>query len=190
MASGVGRADSGKDVRGPRIIPLGSMAGDVEILFGDPEVAGQSFAMRIRELPGSMIPLHTHPVDEHLTVLRGTFYFAVGERWDSAALTRMEPGAYAYVPKGHTMFGASPDGAVVQVTGVGPFLIHWLNGAQTLDDPDAASSFRYRKGERVGTPKGAGRIRQGYRSGSIIQYEIEAEGGGAYMVDEKDVRPT
>ena len=42
--------------------------------------------MRIRELPGTRIPLHSHPVDEHITVVQGTWYFAVGDTWDPARL--------------------------------------------------------------------------------------------------------
>ena len=77
-ASGVERADAGKSLREPRIIPLKSMAGDVEILYGDPEVSGEPFVMRIRELPGTIVPPHSHPVDENITVVEGTWYFGLG----------------------------------------------------------------------------------------------------------------
>lgn len=184
-ASGITRADSG---RAPRVIPLRPMAGDVEILYGDPEKPGEPFVMRIRELPGTVIPLHSHPVDEHITVVQGTWYFAVGERWDSAALGELTPGSYAFAPAGSTMYGASPDGAVVQVHGVGPFHIHWRDGLTTLDDPAGPATFRYRRGDRVRTPRGTGLIRQGYASGAIIQYEIVGDGGEVFMASEPDVR--
>lgn len=185
-AAGVVRADTSG--RAHRIIPLRPMSGEVEILYGDPETAGESFVMRIRELPGSMIPLHSHPVDEHITVVQGTWYFAVGERWDSTALGELTPGTYAFAPAGSTMFGASPDGAVVQVHGVGPFHIHRKHGLTTLDDPAAPATFRYRKGDRVQTPRGAGVIVQGYASGALIQYEIEGDAAGRFMATESDVR--
>jgi quercetin dioxygenase-like cupin family protein len=185
-ASGVVRADTSG--RAHRIIPLRQMSGDVEILYGDPEKAGEPFVMRIRELPGSIIPLHSHPVDEHITVVQGTWYFAVGERWDSTALGELTPGTYAFAPAGSTMFGASPDGAVVQVHGVGPFHIHWKDGLTTLDDPAGPATFRYRKGNRVQTPRGSGVILQGYASGALIQYEIEGDSPGRFMASESDVR--
>lgn len=184
-ASGVAQADSGG--AGHRIVPLRPMTGDVEILHGDPEKAGEPFVMRINELPGTMIPLHSHPVDEHITVVQGTWYFAVGDTWDRAKLQALTPGTYAFAPRGSTMYGYSPDGAVVQVHGIGPFHIHWKNGVVTLDDPDGPASFRHRKGDRVQTPRGAGTIRQGYRSGEIIQYEIQGQ-GGRFMANEQDVR--
>lgn len=189
-ASGVTFADTGSEAPRHRIIPLRPMTGDVEILYGDPDAAGRPFVMRIRELPGTRIPLHSHPVDEHITVVAGTWYFAVGESWDSTALRELRPGAYAFAPAGSTMYGYSPGGAVVQVHGVGPFHIRWRDGVSTLDDPDRLARFRFRKGEQVRTPRGAGRIRQGYASGAIVQYEIEPEEGELFMADEKDLRRT
>jgi quercetin dioxygenase-like cupin family protein len=187
-ASGVTRADTGTDASRQRIIPLRPMVGDVEVLYGNPEAAGQPFVMRIRELPGTRIPLHSHPVDEHITVVQGTWYFAVGEKWDSVSLRELKPGAYAFAPAGSTMFGYSPEGAVVQVHGVGPFHIRWQEGSATLDDPEGQERFRFRKGESVHAPRGRGRIRQGYASGAIVQYEVETEEGGLFMADEKDLR--
>jgi quercetin dioxygenase-like cupin family protein len=183
-AAGVARADSGA---GARVVPLRPMTGDVEILHGDPEKAGP-FVMRIRELPGTKIPPHSHPGDEHITVVQGTWYFAIGERWDSASLRELKAGTYAFAPAGSTMFGYSRDGAVVQVHGTGPFDIHWRDGSKTLDDADGPDAFRFRKGERVQTPRGSGTIRQGYASGAIIQYEIQPDQGGPFMADEAEVR--
>ena len=107
-APGIFRADTSAGATGHRVLPLGPMTPDVEILFGDPERAGEPFVMRIRELPGTRIPLHSHPVDEHITVVQGTWYFAVGETWDSTALRELPAGTYAFAPAGATMFGYSP----------------------------------------------------------------------------------
>ena len=170
-----------------RVVPLGPMRGDAEILFGHPDSAGQPFVMRIRELPGTVIPPHSHPVDEHVTVVSGTWYFGTGERFDSSALRELRTGAYAFAPAGTTMFGSSPEGAVVQVHGVGPFHIHWRDSVRVLDEPGAAAAFRFRMGEAVETPRGPGRIRQGYASGAIIQYEIERPDGALFMVNERDL---
>jgi quercetin dioxygenase-like cupin family protein len=186
-ASGVSRADGTPDDSKPRVVPLRRMTGDVEILYGDPDAVGKPFVMRIRELPGTRIPLHSHPVDEHITVVEGTWYFAVGERWDSAALQVLKPGTYAFAPAGSTMFGYSPDGAVVQVHGVGPFHITWRHGSATLDDADGPARFHYRKGDRVRGPRGIGTIRQGYTSGAIVQYEVQPDVGSLFMADEKDL---
>lgn len=185
-ASGVTRA-GGDDPRAPRIVPLGPIAGDAQVVYGNPDSAGP-FVMRIHELPGTVVPPHSHPVDEHITVLRGTWWFAVGDRFDSTALRPLHAGDYAFAPAGSTMFAASPDEAVVQVHGVGPFHIRWRDGLRVLGRPGDAAAFRLRIGDQVTTPRGDGRIRQGYASGALVQYEIEGAGGRVFMATERDVR--
>ena len=178
-----------------RIIPIHPMSEDVEILYGDPDKPGEPFVIRIRELPGGIIPPHKHPVDENITVLQGTLYFAVGEKFDRSALTELKAGSYAFIPKGSTMFGWTPEAAIVQVHGVGPFHIHWRDGAtwrdtlKTLDDPDAASVFKFKKGQAVLAKRGPGRIRQGYDSGEMIGYEIDGDDGTLFAAEESELKP-
>ena len=178
-----------------RIIPIHPMTEDVEILYGDPEKPGEPFVMRIRELPGGIIPPHRHPVDEHITVLQGTLYFAVGEKFDRSAMKELKAGSYAFIPKGSTMFGWTPEAAIVQVHRVGPFHIHWRDGAgwrdrlKTLDDADAASVFKFKKGQAVVARRGTGRIRQGYDSGEMIGYEIEGDDGTLFAAEERELTP-
>ncbi|HJX29114.1 MAG TPA: cupin domain-containing protein [Thermoanaerobaculia bacterium] len=180
--------------RDPRIIPIRAMSQDVEILYGDPEAVGEPFVMRIRELPGGVIPPHRHPVDEHITVVQGTIYFGIGDKFERSALQEIKAGGYAFIPKGSTMFGFTPEAAIVQVHGVGPFHIHWRAGnawndkLKTLDDADAASVFKFKKGERVVAKRGRGRIRQGYDSGEVIAYEIDGDDGTLFMAEEADLQ--
>lgn len=186
-ATGVTRAAEGGG-RAFRIVPLGTMRGDAEVLFGHPDSAGRPFVMRIRELPGTVVPPHSHPVDEHVTVVSGTWYFGTGERFDSSALRELKTGAYAFAPAGTSMFAYSPDGAVVQVHGVGPFHIHWRDSVRVLDEPGSSGRFRFRIGEQLSSPRGVARIRQGYAAGTLIQYEIERADGALFMVHEHELR--
>lgn len=182
------------EMRGHRVIPIKPMSDDVEILYGDPEKEGEPFVMRIRELPGTIIPPHKHPVDEHITVVQGTIYFAVSEKFDRSAMKQIKAGGYAFIPKGSTMFGYIPDGAIVQVHGTGPFHIYWREGTnwhmghKTLDHADATTHFKFKKGESVMAKRGTGRIRQAYFSGEILQYEIEGEDGTLFMALEDELR--
>lgn len=193
VASAAGSAQS-LETKQHRIVPLQPLSEPFEVIYGDPEAAGEPFVMRIRELPGTIIPPHRHPVDEHITVVQGTIYFGVGEKFDRAAMKKITTGGYAFIPKGSTMFGEIPDGAIVQVHGVGPFHIHWragnrwLDRDRTLDDPDAGSVFKFKKGQEVSTPRGKGRIRQGYFSGEVLQYEVEGEDGSLFMANEEELR--
>ena len=56
---------------GVKYVPFTPLEEDAVVIHGDVEKEGQEFVMRIRELRGSFIPPHTHPVDEHITVLAG-----------------------------------------------------------------------------------------------------------------------
>ncbi|HUR97891.1 MAG TPA: cupin domain-containing protein [Pyrinomonadaceae bacterium] len=176
-----------------RIVPIREMTQDVEVLYGDPEKPGEPFVIRIRELAGGMIPPHRHPVDEHITVVRGTLFFAVGDKFDRGVMKEMKTGSYAFIPKGSIMFGYTPDAAIVQVHGVGPFQIHWRAGEhwqdalKTLDSPDAAQVFRFKRGDRVMTSRGSGRIRQGYDSGEVVGYEIDGDGGSLFIAEECEI---
>lgn len=97
-------------------------------------------------------------------------------------------------PKGSTMFGFTPEAAVVQVHGVGPFHINgragteWRDKLKTLDDADAGSVFKFKKGERVVTKRGTGRIRQGYDSDEVIRYEIDGDDGTLFMAVEGEIQ--
>jgi quercetin dioxygenase-like cupin family protein len=176
-----------------KLVPIAAMSRDVEVLYGDPEKAGEPFVMRIRELAGGVIPPHRHPVDEHITVVQGTLWFGVGDKFDRAAMQELKAGSYAFIPKGSTMFGYTPEAAIVQVHGVGPFHIHWRAGdvwrdhLTTLDSPNAAMVFKYRRGQRVSTRRGEGTIRQGYDSGEIVGYEVDGADGSLFMALEEDV---
>ena len=85
------------------------------------------------------------------------------------------------------MFGYAPGETIVQVHGIGPFQIHWHDGVKTLDDPDARSTFRLKRGDRVTSPHGAGLIVEGYASGKLIQYEIEQSDGSRFMEHEHEL---
>jgi quercetin dioxygenase-like cupin family protein len=187
-ASSIARADAGKGPRDYRVIPVKTMSGDVEILYGDPESSGEPFVMRIRELPGAIVPPHSHPVDEHITVVQVTWYFGLGEEFKSEALQELKPGSYAFAPKGSWMFGYSPDGTIVQVHGIGPFRIHWHGRLHTLDDPEARTVFRFVRGARVLFKSRSGQIAEGYASGKIVQYEIEAANGERFMAREHELQ--
>jgi len=186
-ATGVRSSAGATDAKSFRIVPVGPIAGDVEIVSGHPDSAGP-FVMRVHELPGSIVPPHTHPMDENITVVQGTWYFATGETFDTTRLQAMPAGTYAFVPAGTSMFGMSRDGAIVQVHGTGPFPIHWRYGVVTLDDSAASRVFHYRRGDTVVGPLGPGIVREGYASGSLVQYEIERPAGDRYMAFADRVR--
>ena len=79
-----------------------------------------------------MIAPHTHPVDERVTVISGTFAMGEGEKFDKAALKDMPAGSVAIFPRGCAMFGFARGETIIQVNAEGPWAINYINPA---DDP-------------------------------------------------------
>ena len=95
-------------------------------LFGDSSQGG-AWIDRVK-IPGGMRALaHTHPQDELVTVIEGTWYLGAGERFDSAKLKAYPAGSFIVIPAGVPHFVAAKDGAViVQVSGTGKFGTDYL----------------------------------------------------------------
>ncbi len=106
------------------------------VIAGDPEKVGASFTIRIKA-NGLKVPPHWHPTDEHITVLSGAFLVATGEKFDASALHEMKPGAYAMMPKKTPHFALMRGETIIQVHGIGPFQVIWVNPE---DDPARQAS--------------------------------------------------
>jgi hypothetical protein len=96
---------------------------------------GVSASRRRRRLPCRKPALRVCPVDEHLTVLSGTFRIGMGERGAEADTTALGVGAYAFLPAKMVHYAWADDNTVVQAHGIGPFAINYVNPA---DDPASA----------------------------------------------------
>jgi quercetin dioxygenase-like cupin family protein len=95
-------------------------------LFGDSSKSG-AWVDRVR-IPGSTRVLaHTHPQDELVTVIEGTWYVGEGERFDPAKLKGYPAGSFIVIPAGTPHFVAANDGAViVQLSGTEKFRTDYL----------------------------------------------------------------
>jgi hypothetical protein len=110
----------------PAAFPKGAQ---VAVLHGDPFKKGL-FALRLKMPDGYRIATHWHTQDEQLTILTGTFMLAMGDKETDAHA--LQQGAYHFLP-GKMHHSASAKGeVVVEVHGMGPFDIHYVNAA---DDP-------------------------------------------------------
>jgi quercetin dioxygenase-like cupin family protein len=109
---------------------------EIAVISGDPDKAGSPFVIRFRYHGKARIPPHWHPVDEHLTVLSGTFRIGMGPRGDEAATTALGVGAYALLPAKMVHYAWADDDTVIQAHGIGPFAINYVNPE---DDPAKAS---------------------------------------------------
>lgn len=102
------------------------------VLEGDLAEA-EDFTLRIRFPADYVIPLHTHPAVERVTVLEGTLYFGIGDTFDREAAKTLPPGTLAVMDVGVPMYGFTGDEPVViQINGRGPWGIEYVNPE---DDP-------------------------------------------------------
>jgi quercetin dioxygenase-like cupin family protein len=105
---------------------------EIAVVSGDPDKPGTPFVMRFRYKGVVRVPPHWHPTDEHITVLSGTFLIGMGEKADESTATELSAGAYAAIPAKMAHYAWSKGDTLVQIHGVGPFTINYVNPA---DDP-------------------------------------------------------
>jgi quercetin dioxygenase-like cupin family protein len=120
--------DSLKWSPAPPAFPKGA---EIAVITGDPGKEGP-FVFRLRVPAGYKVPPHTHPADENVTVISGTFRIGMGEKFDEATGTALKAGGFAKAPKGMAHYAWFTEPTVVQVHGVGPTAISYINPA---DDP-------------------------------------------------------
>ena len=101
------------------------------VVSGDPSKDGP-YVVRARMPSGYKIAPHTHPTDENVTVLSGTFHVAMGDKFDTKKGDAVKPGGFFNAQKGMQHYGWTTGVTVIQVHGMGPFAINYVNPA---DDP-------------------------------------------------------
>lgn len=101
-------------------------------VYGHCDKVGAPCVFQLRFADGAKFPPHWHPVDENVTVLSGTFLAGMGDSYDESKLTSLPVGTYVFMPRRMHHFAGAKGVTVVQVHGVGPFKINYVNPA---DDP-------------------------------------------------------
>jgi quercetin dioxygenase-like cupin family protein len=105
------------------------------VLMGDPGKEGP-FVLRLNMPAGYKIPAHSHSIDEVVTVISGTVFLGVGDKLDETQGHRLHAGGFHNVSAKTHHYAYSKKGAVVQISGVGPFDILYINPD---DDPSKAA---------------------------------------------------
>ncbi len=107
----------------PANLPAGC---EIAVLEGDPQGPGL-FTVRFRVSEAFVMPPHTHPKDERVTVLSGRVAVAFGEDALRADAKTFGPGDYYVNARGavHSVWVDEP--SVIQITGVGPWEAHFVD---------------------------------------------------------------
>lgn len=108
---------------GPPSLPKGVK---IAVLEGDMRQEG-IFTARLKLPAGFRLLPHWHPVFEYLTVLEGTYSVGRGEKFDQSALRELPAGSFSVMPPKTPHFGFSKQGAIVQITAMGPWDLIYLD---------------------------------------------------------------
>ncbi len=113
-------------------LPAGAKLAIIE----GPLTEAAPFMFRLKLPANYQVPAHWHPTVEHVTVLSGTFYMGLGDKLDTSKGKLLPVGSVAIMQPKTTHFAYTREEAVVQVHGIGPWGIHYVNPA---DDPRKAA---------------------------------------------------
>jgi quercetin dioxygenase-like cupin family protein len=115
----------------PPDLPKGAQ---IAVLHGDPSKKAV-FTIRLKMPAGYKIPPHWHSKDEQLTILSGSFILHMGDTMDAPGST-LAAGGFHFLP-GKMHHAAETKGeTILQLDGMGPFDIHYLNPADNPNPPN------------------------------------------------------
>jgi len=90
------------------------------------------FTFRLKFPSNYQIPAHWHPAIEHVTVITGSFNMGTGDKLDRSKTKALSAGGVAIMQPKTNHFAWTTGETIVQVHGVGPWAINYVNPA---DDP-------------------------------------------------------
>ena len=90
-------------------------------LFGDSNQGG-SWVDRVKIPAGKHVLAHTHPQDEMVTVIEGSWYLGEGTRFNPSSLKAYPAGSFIVIPADVPHFVATQEGSVIiQLSGNAKF---------------------------------------------------------------------
>ena len=180
----------------------------IEKVVGDMDKPGEPFVIRIHHDAGYVVLPHTHPEDENITVLTGSWALGMGSRVNMAELEPMEQGALGFVPKKMAHFGYAKVETMLQVHGIGPFVnlpidaVFELTSKGVLSKPSllkpgvpTSSSppdcFKLTVGAHMQGERGEGVVAGALCSpaNQFTQYWIKKPNGERFWATLKDLKP-
>jgi hypothetical protein len=103
----------------------------IAVIEGPPSEA-VPFTFRLKFPANYAIPAHWHPAIEHVTVISGFLNMGMGDKLDRSGTKALPVGSAAIMPPKTNHFVWTNGETVVQIHGVGPWGITYVNPA---DDP-------------------------------------------------------
>ena len=112
----------------PAALPSGAK---MAVVSGDPGKAGK-FTIQLKMPPRYVVRPHWHPTDEKVTLLSGKLVYDMAGTIDRGKAKALKPGKTIVMKAKTNHWVFTGDGATVQVSAMGPFMITYVN---PKDDP-------------------------------------------------------
>ena len=106
------------------------------VLQGNPGAAGP-YTVRLKMPDGNRIMPHSHPTTQNVTVISGTFHLGMGAKFDDTAGAEMPAGSFGFLGPRMKHFAWTTGETEVQVHGMGPFKLVYVNPA---DNPSPSAA--------------------------------------------------
>ena len=114
-------------------VDLGSLppGAKVAVIEGDQNKEGM-VAIRVKLPPNYRVAPHYHSTVERSTIISGTLYIGMGEKFDAQKTTAMPAGTVLLMPPKMVHFAWTKDEVIFQLNVEGPWTVTYVNPA---DDP-------------------------------------------------------
>ena len=97
------------------------------LIHGDP-AKPEFFIIRLKFPPNYIVPAHTHPRFESVTILTGKMGHGMGEKVDTTKGRMLGAGSLLLLPENHAHYVWTGDEeSIIQVAATGPFDIVYVN---------------------------------------------------------------
>jgi hypothetical protein len=116
-----------KWVNAPASLPPGAK---LTVLQGDLAKPG-TLAFRLKLPAGYKLMPHSSPAIDRIVVVSGTFNLGTGDKFDNARTMPLHAG-YVHWPDKSPYFALAKEETVIEIQGVGPFAVSYVNPG---DDP-------------------------------------------------------
>lgn len=110
-------------------LPAGAQ---IAVILGDMSKPGELYVFRAKLPGGYSVAPHTHPMDEHITVIAGVMMLGFGERRLEEGMLELPAGSFVTLPKNMAHYNRMKGETILQFHGIGPYDIIYVNPE---DDP-------------------------------------------------------
>lgn len=112
----------------PPVLPPGAK---IAVLSGNP-MANTLYTIRLKFPANYKVPAHSHPTDEHVTVLAGRLVIGLGDKLNPKGGKALGVGGFALMPANMNHYAYTTKETIILLHGQGPVDFKYVNPA---DDP-------------------------------------------------------